>query len=263
MGQGIYDYRGLHIYEHGGADAGYRTDLMRIPGQRFSVNVLANNASFNPGDIASKIRDIYLGGMMKAVTERPVQPVVQADTGKPELTPDLLLTYSGKYEVEPGMVATITADNNDLFAEAPGLQKTKLVPVSKSKFAIKEADAEITFLPDENGKITRMMVWIQGQQITAMRLPDFNPDAVKLDEYSGEYYSEELNTGYTFLVESGKLVARHFRTGDIHLVPVKENVFNGDQWYFGQMEFVRDENNHITGCKVGGGRVRNLKFTKL
>ncbi|HLO59007.1 MAG TPA: serine hydrolase [Bacteroidales bacterium] len=262
MGQGIYNYRGLKIYEHGGADAGYRTDLMRIPDQHFSVNVLSNLASFNPGDIAGKIRDIYLADKETREPEKPSAEAV-ADTSKAPMTHDMLVSYSGKYEIQPGLIATITNDDNDLFVETQGLQKTKMIRLSNYRFVVKEADAELTFNPDNNGKITKVLVSIQGQQITANKLPDFDPASVNLNDFTGEYHSDELKTSYTLFVESGKLVARHFRTGDIHLSPTRENVFNGDQWFYGQMEFTRDSNNKVTGFKVGSGRVRNLKFEKL
>jgi hypothetical protein len=86
---------------------------------------------------------------------------------------------------------------------------------------------------------------------------------VNLAELTGDYYSPEVNTNYTFVVESGKLIARHFRTGDVALTPFKTDAFSGNQWYFGQVEFIRDGNNIITGCKVGNGRVQNLKFDKV
>jgi CubicO group peptidase (beta-lactamase class C family) len=266
MGQVIYNYRGLKVFEHGGADAGYRSDLMRIPGEHFSVNVLSNMASFNPNDIAGKVRDIYLADKLTKEPEKPANPVnpkSTVDTGKIVLTHDMLVAYAGKYEIQPGMVASITAENNELFAEAQGLPKTKMIPVTATKFAVKEAGAEVTFMADEQGRITKMMVYMQGQLVTAMRLPDFNPESVNLEELTGEYYSEELNTSYTFIIESGRLIARHFRTGDVKLTPVKENIFGGDQWFFGQLEFVRDENKRVTGCKVGAGRVKNLKFTRI
>jgi len=62
---------------------------------------------------------------------------------------------------------------------------------------------------------------MNGDEHYANRLPDFNPDKVNLAEYSGEYFSPELSTTYTLVVDSGKLIARHFRTGDVHLSPSK------------------------------------------
>ena len=60
MGQDIGKYKGLKIISHGGADAGYRSFLVRFPDQRFSVNVLSNLATFDPGGMSFQIADIYL-----------------------------------------------------------------------------------------------------------------------------------------------------------------------------------------------------------
>ena len=58
-------------------------------------------------------------------------------------------------------------------------------------------------------------------------------------------------------------MARHSRLSDISLNPIKENLFSGDTWFFGQIEFIRDSNNAISGCKVSSGRVKNLLFKKV
>jgi len=84
-----------------------------------------------------------------------------------------------------------------------------------------------------------------------------------LSEFTGAYYSDELSTRYELIIEDGNLVARHQRNSDIKLTPVKEDVFSGDAWFFGQNEFVRDGTHAITGCNVSSGRVRNLYFRKM
>jgi hypothetical protein len=103
---------------------------------------------------------------------------------------------------------------------------------------------------------------MNGEEHFALKMPDFDPAKVNLQEYTGEYYSPELSTTYSLVVESGKLIARHFRTGDIHLNANKQDLFYGDQWYFGKIEFTRGSDNAIGGFKVSTGRVRNLKFEK-
>jgi len=55
---------------------------------------------------------------------------------------------------------------------------------------------------------------------------------VALEEFTGEFFSPELSTTYSFIVEKGKLIARHFRMGDIVLSRAKPDSFNGDKWYF-------------------------------
>jgi len=93
-------------------------------------------------------------------------------------------------------------------------------------------------------------------------LPDFDPEAVELNEYEGEFYSTELRTSYSLSVKSGKLTATHFRTGDIVLEPIRSDQFKGNKWYFSRIEFVRDPDNNISGFRVTCDRTRNLKFTK-
>ena len=267
MGQGIGVYKGLKFNAHDGADAGYRTSLWRFPDQKFSVNVLSNFASFNPSAMATRIVDIYLKD--KEVTESPkkeaeVKTVSKATSDNSiKIDHDTLLSYCGKYELEPGELATVSLENENLSVEAPGLEKTPMTPVSSTTFDVSVVSARVIFMKDESGKVAKFKAIMNGEERYAMKLPDFDPSKVNLTEYTGDYYSPELSTTYSILVESGKLIARHFRTGDVHLTAIKPDQFTGDRWYFGNIEFVRDNNNAITGCKVSTGRVRNLKFEKM
>ena len=266
MGQGIGVYKGLKFNAHDGADAGYRSSLWRFPDQKFSVNVLSNLASFNPSGMAMRIADIYLKD--KEITAPPkkegeVKIAPKAtDNNNVKIDHDTLVAYCGKYELQPGFAAIVSLKDDNLVVEAPGLPQTPMTPVSSTTFEVKAASAIVTFVKDESGKIARIKTFMNGEEHYAMRLPDFDPANVNLTEYIGDYYSPELSTTYSFVVESGKLIARHLRTGDIHLPALKADQFNGDQWYFGSVEFVRDNTNTITGCKVSTGRVRNLKFEK-
>ena len=265
MGQDIVPYKGLTMYVHGGADAGYRSFLVRFPDQKFSVNVLSNLASFDPGSVGLAIADIYLKDKEKVNPPMKPEPVKPAAEEKKGMNVDhgLLVSYCGQYELQPGNIATISLDNETLYATAPGLPKTGMAVLSENEFEVKEVAAKVAFLKGESGKIDRMKVQMNGGEAIAMRIPDFDPAKVDLAEYTGEYYSPELNTSYTFVVESGALVARHFRTGDIILTPTSPDHFSGNQWYFSLVEATREQGGKINGLKVTTGRVRSLKFEKL
>ena len=60
FGQFMGTYKGLKEVSHGGADAGYRTFLLRFPEEAYSIVVLSNLRSFNPGGLAYRVADIYL-----------------------------------------------------------------------------------------------------------------------------------------------------------------------------------------------------------
>ena len=263
MGQDIGKYKGLKIISHGGADAGYRSFLVRFPDQRFSVNVLSNLATFDPGGMSFQIADIYLKDkVVKAGTEKEkTESKIPDEIKEIKIDHDVLVSYCGKYEWQPGIFVTISIENDQLFVSAPELPKTPMVPVTTTEFDVKAVSARVTFITD-SGRVSKMKVQMGGGEQIAMRMPDFDPSKINLTEYSGDFYSPELSTTYTMVVESGKLIARHFRTGDIMLTLTKPDQFSGNRWYFGRVVFTRDSNNKITGLQVLGGRVRNLKFEK-
>ncbi len=56
----VGNYRGKQLVSHGGAFYGYRAQLMRLPDDRISVILLANQAEFTPDPLAFKVIDILL-----------------------------------------------------------------------------------------------------------------------------------------------------------------------------------------------------------
>jgi len=56
----VDDYKGLRTVEHEGGFMGYRTELLRFPDQHFSVAILCNLGSIDPGALARKVADLYL-----------------------------------------------------------------------------------------------------------------------------------------------------------------------------------------------------------
>jgi CubicO group peptidase (beta-lactamase class C family) len=264
MGQDIGTYKGMKIISHGGADAGYRSFLVRFPDQRFSVNVLSNLASFDPGGMSFKIADIYLKD--KEVVAGP-KKIETADKTPAEITDvkidhNVLVSYCGQYEWQPGIFVTISLENDNLFVSAPELIKTPMIAVTTTEFDVKAASARVTFILD-SGKVSKMKVNMNGGEVIAMKIPDFDPARINISEYTGDFYSEELSTAYTMVLESGKLIARHFRTGDVMLTLSKPDQFTGNKWFFRNVVFIRDPNGAIVSCNVSGGRVRNLKFVKV
>lgn len=73
MGLARGTYRGLATVAHGGALGGYRTMLLRVPQERFTVVSLCNNGRMNTNEIAQKITDVWLEGKLGAVTPQPAR----------------------------------------------------------------------------------------------------------------------------------------------------------------------------------------------
>ena len=261
LGQFVGEYKGLNEIQHGGADAGYRSYLTRFPDQNFSVVVFSNDASFGSGSMAHKITDIYLKDLIKA---KPKNDVAASDTGNDKIIIDQKTrkSYLGDYELQPGFIISITEDSGQLLAQATGQQIVTLIPVSQTKFKIADVEAEITFIPAVDEKVESFKLEQGGQIMNAPKIIEFDKSSVDLSKYTGKFYSEELSTAYEFMIEGNKLIARHSRHSDIALDPIKKDMFSGNEWFFNRIEFIKDSDDKISGCKVSSGRVRNLLFLK-
>ena len=83
----------------------------------------------------------------------------------------------------------------------------------------------------------------------------------QLSEFKGAYYTEELDTTYTIDVRGNRLVAQHRRHDDISLT-YNDDHFVGDAWFFPEVYFTRDDTGQVTGFRLTGNRVKNLRFKK-
>jgi hypothetical protein len=259
LGQVINKYKGLNMVSHGGADAGYRTFLGRFPDQKFSVIVFSNDASNDPGKLAMKVADVYLKDEIKTEGKDDKKEIKE---NKSSVNTDTLKAYVGQYELQPGFIITITEENGNIYGQATGQQKMELKAISSNEFSVIGVDAKLTFHRDIDNKINLLKLH-QGGVFDAPRMKPFDKSSVRLGEYAGQFHSDELSTEYTFVIKNDTLVATHSRLSDIKMTPAKTDVFNGDKWFFGQTEFIRDKNKSVIGCKVSSGRVRNIWFKKV
>jgi CubicO group peptidase (beta-lactamase class C family) len=102
----IGEYKGLRTVEHGGADAGYRADLLRFPDQHFSVIILANLATFDPGGLARRVADLYLADVLK-----DPGPASSPSTGI-KIDPRVYDAYAGDYQLRSGAVLSFVKDQD-------------------------------------------------------------------------------------------------------------------------------------------------------
>lgn len=113
--------RGLDGIWHSGSWGGYRTMIMRFPGQRFTVVVLSNVAHLMPTFMAAKVATCYL--------EDEMDPL-----GTPKVPEELLLPFAKRYMDTSGDYYDVTQEpapggGRALFLKYSTLDKFKLVPV--------------------------------------------------------------------------------------------------------------------------------------
>ncbi len=252
----IGEHRGLKTVGHSGGDAGYRSHVVWFPDQKFGVAVLSNLGTIDPGGLSLKVADIYLAE--KLAPEKPEAPekkIVKVD-------PALFDAYVGKYVLQAGPVITVIRDADKLMAEVAGMPRLELLPESATEFLLKAIGAEITFEKDKTGKVTQFVLHQGGTDMPAKRIEPMILKPEQLKEYVGDYYSDEMGTTYTLVVDKGKLIAQHRRNEDSVLSPTVIDEFAGSNWYFSKIQFTRAKNKKISGFRLSGSRVRNLRFDK-
>lgn len=260
-GQDVKTYRGLRLYSHGGITAGYRTFLGRFPDQKLSIILMSNDGSIDWDGLGLKIADIYLKDGFTD-NKAKVDKKISTETDYVSVSAEKLKEYCGQYELAPGIMIDITLEGNTLFGTAPGQSKLTLNPISETVFSIQGVDGKVKFITNIDGGIEKLILTLNGNNSPAKKIK-FDASSLNLSDYTGDFYSIELGTIYSLKLEQNKLFAEHVRADNVELTPTDNDFFSGNQWYFSEIEFVRNNEKKVIGFKVSSGRCKNVMFDKL
>lgn len=252
-GLAIATKNGRKNVSHNGSWAGYRTVITNYPGDKLSIIILGNISEFNPDASAAQIAS-YL------FKEKP-QPRQVADNlmNAPTIKVDTLILkkYAGSYQLLPGWYVTLTLENGQLMVQANGEDKFETAAKTDTSFWVQAYGASVTFLKGPTGEFNSL----QYKNYKAKRIVPINLTSVLLGQYTGTYYSQELETTYKIYLDKGKLFIHHMRLGEIAVDP---DIVTPDQFSsnVGSLHFIKDKQDKITGFKLSGGRVKNILFEK-
>lgn len=256
----VSQYKGLKTVSHGGAWAGYRADLLRFPEQKFSVICLCNVANSNPSRLARQVAEVYLGSQMKA-TAAPAAQTAAAAPGTVTVPEADLKNKPGLYRhAASGNLMRIAGREGKLWISMFGAPPEELQAVAPTRFRVANwpPSFELAFEPAgahpqirftrENAK-PEVYEWTEA----------FEPTAAQLAEFSGAYYSDELDVTYLLAMKEGKLTAE-VGSQTRPLTPAYRDAFQGPGG--GLLEFARDTRGRVTGFTIQAGRVRNIRFVR-
>ena len=256
-------YRGLPTVGHGGADAGYRSNIVRFPDQHFGASVLCNVADADPGDLANQVADILLAKDFKQPPPASVQKPAKTDADLP-IPPDQMTVIAGGYWDGKQQFADISIKDSKLMLEVNQADFPQLKQFSPSHFHVADEpwgnQIDLHFIPADKAKPRRIEETFNGgdpQTFTVVGLPPLT--AAQLDDYAGPYVSEEIDPVYRIASQNGSLVLTRLKYGPDTLHLAANDTFVGDT---GKITFTRDAAQHITGFLLDADRIQNLKFTK-
>jgi CubicO group peptidase (beta-lactamase class C family) len=260
---GIGEYKGLKMISHGGAWAGYRSELLRFPGQQFSVICLSNLSGFNPTAMAKKVADIYLADHLK---ETPKDKPASAKPKIVKLPEFELKDKTGAYRnPETKSIWHIFYEEKKLKVKSSSGFVYTIVPLSPLKFQAVDAQVDISliFLKLDKSDVKAMNVEIKiggREPVVYEAVTLAAPSIDQLKEYAGNYYSEELDVTYKLYVKEDKLFCKYrYIIDGFHLEPTLKDEF---QVPGANVKFSRDGQGKISGFTVDTGRVQNIGFER-
>jgi serine-type D-Ala-D-Ala carboxypeptidase/endopeptidase len=144
---------------HNGMTGGYSSWVSIVPSYNVGVVVLANTATMHTTELGEKLTRVACG---QKVEPTPSRKEIEVDRAT-------LDSYAGSYPIVPQFVLNVTVEDGKLMVQATGQPKLPVFAESKTKFFYKIVDAQITFVPDENGNVAKLVLHQNGRDMEASR----------------------------------------------------------------------------------------------
>ena len=252
-------YKGLKTVSHGGSLAGYRAQLMRFPDEKFSIIILANRGDANPTQKAFQISDILLKDKFIAEPKKK-----EIKTEKPKIINSSekfsLNQLAGNFEIQPGVILEISVKNDGLHVlQGWNNSSYDIINTEGNTYEIPNNSTiqfEFSALKDDFAQ--NLTVYQNGNKTVTKRKKAMDSSKLNLNDYTGSFYSEEIDATYKLIVED-EILKIKMTNNDTQVLKTSDiDFFITDG---AQVRFTRT-NGKIMGFELDAGRVTNLKFVK-
>ena len=216
-------------------------------------------------DLTFELAEAFFRDAIGTADEEEAEVEVASEFDPDSYDPEDFDRFVGRYAVDasPSLIFTFTREGYTIYGQPTGQRRREMVPVSDSTFRLAESAASVTFLRHEDGAVEAAMLHqSRGEGLLATRLagdaPEvWEPVAEDLADFTGRFFSEEIETFYTFMVEDGELVMHQRRRDLVALTPGEQDNFSGGGMSFA---FERDRNGQVIGFYVSNVRTRDVRF---
>ena len=148
----------------------------------FKLNVEMFPAASNPYDSLGEAyllngdKELGLKNYKRAVELDPKNAnaaliVKRLEGPEVKVNPRTFDVFAARYELAPNFVLTITKEGDKLMGQATGQQKLELAAETDTQFRVTSVNATVTFVKDENGSVTGLILNQGGRKIEGKRLP--------------------------------------------------------------------------------------------
>ena len=89
--------------------------------------------------------------------------------GLPKIDPQVFDNYVGDYKADAGFVVKIMKDGDKLMGQGPGGPPVQLFPYTETEYFLDVMDLQITFVKDESGKVSELIIHERDEDIPAKK----------------------------------------------------------------------------------------------
>lgn len=252
-------YKNHKTIGHGGAWGGFRADYLQFPEEDLAIAIMSNLGNVNAGQKAKQIADIILKDKLDKQIEKSENESSNIEIPKTIFS---LSQIVGNYEIQPGVIVSLTIKNDSLNVLQNWNKSTyNIIKTSGNTFQIPEEKTISFTFSNLKDELTQTLTILQaGRESIATRKKEVDTSRVYLNDYTGSFFSKELNVTYIFEVENEVLKARiagKQRTLDCTIHEMDQFTIE-----FGLVRFQRT-GGQISGFELDSGRVKNLSFEKI
>ncbi|WP_020536738.1 serine hydrolase domain-containing protein [Lewinella cohaerens] len=253
-GMFVTPYNGLTTFNHSGRDLGMRSQFICLPDLNLGVIVFANAEHINAVNVSYQILELFIQELPQ--NKNPQKTHLHSD--------EELNQVVGHYqELNSDLRMDIFIVNDTLNAQSSfGSNPVQLNSTSNNSFSrIDNASVRYTFLSGENSEAD-LLVDFGGALFYFEKIelaPAPNPD---VSEYSGIYFSEELNVSYELIVAGNELILNYPNNEGLVLKEGVKDVFGANRRT--KYTFIRDDKNDVISFYVASeGTVKDILFEKI
>jgi CubicO group peptidase (beta-lactamase class C family) len=131
--------------------------------KRVNARITFNN------DASGKVQSLVLHQNGLDRTWRKISDEPPKERQAVKLDPKLYDAYAGEYQLATNRVFTIRRDGDRLMARLTGQSFLEILPESETEFFYKAVDAQITFVKDNQGRVTDLILHQGGLNLKAAR----------------------------------------------------------------------------------------------
>lgn len=246
-------YKGYKTVNHSGRDLGMRSQLICLPDKKLSVILFSNFEEINVVNLSYKVLDLFLNSKVNTKEENVYYAHSLVE----------LKRLTGDYqELNSDLGMKVLFENDTLKAKSSfGRVPVPLIEVTKNKFQrVHNSSVGYQFFNGENNECD-LVVDFGGAKFYLERVKLHSPEFINLNDFSGTYFSEELNVTYQLFVDNNKLFRKFPNNPKIELILGQKDEFGSQDRT--RYHFKRRDKKVVSFTIASEGTVKDILFKKI